>query len=146
MESPVAGRLGELFVRVTRRLREAERTAYAPWGLTPAQGRLLGVLARSPGSMHMIDLARELGVVPRAVTPLVDLLEGAGLVRRRVDPANRRAILIDLTEEGATTRQALVEARVRAAESLFAPLAPEQRSTLLGLLEAVATAPRVAGA
>lgn len=144
MEPPVAGRLGELFVQVTKRLREAERTAYAPWRLTPAQGRMLGVLARSPAPMHMADLARELGVVPRAVTPLVDLLEGAGLVRRRVDPANRRAILLDLTEEGAATRQALVEARVRAAESLFSPLAPEQRATLLHLLEAVAGAPRVA--
>ncbi|MGV4926456.1 MarR family transcriptional regulator [Streptomyces sp. HJ7] len=39
----------------------------------------------------MTELAERLGVVPRAVTPLIDALEEAGLVRRLAEPDNRRS-------------------------------------------------------
>jgi DNA-binding MarR family transcriptional regulator len=132
------GRLGELFLRVGKLLRAEEARRYAPYGLTPAQGRVLGVLADSDRQLCMGDLAVILGVVPRAVTPQIDALEEVGLVRRRTDPHNRRSILLDLTPEGRTTRSRLVQERVRAAEEIFSTLAPDQRQSLIGMLEAVA--------
>lgn len=138
--SPEAGRLGELFLQIAKELKESDRVRYAPFGLTPAQGQLLGVLARSRRSLHMAELARELGVVPRAVTPQVDVLEAAGLVRRRTDPDNRRATLLDLTPEGAEMRERLFAERIAGAEDRFGVLDPPQRETLLELLEIVAGA------
>jgi DNA-binding MarR family transcriptional regulator len=132
--------MAELFVRVGKRLRAEEARRYAPYGLTPAQGRMLGVLADSPKPLRMKDLAAILGVVPRAVTPQVDVLEGAGLVRRRPDPHNRRSTFIDLTEDGASVREALVQQRKLAATDLFAPLTAQQRTTMLNALETIANA------
>lgn len=132
--------MAELFVRVGKRLRVEEARRYAPYGLTPAQGRMLGVLADSPQPLRMKDLAAILGVVPRAVTPQVDVLERAGLVRRRSDPDNRRSTFIDLTEDGASVREALVQQRKLAAADLFAPLTARQRTTMLNALETIANA------
>ena len=80
--------------------------------------------------------AGTLGVVPRAVTPQIDALEEAGLVRRRTDPGNRRSILLDLTGDGRTVREQLRQARVRAADDIFSGLTAAQRGALLDLLEA----------
>ena len=58
----------------------------------------------------------------------------AGLVRREVDPRNRRAILLHLTDRGTAVRDDLREARRRAAEDLFSPLSAQDRETLGELL------------
>ncbi|WP_028927159.1 MarR family winged helix-turn-helix transcriptional regulator [Pseudonocardia acaciae] len=129
--------LAELFLRVGARMRAMEAERFAPFGVTPAQARVLGVIARGQAPPRMAELARRLGVVPRAVTPLVDALEKANLVRRRSDPDNRRAVLLDLTDHGVAVRRELREQRLRAAEDLFAPLTDGQRATLVELLEAV---------
>lgn len=131
--------MAELFVRVGKRLRVEEARRYAPYRLTPAQGRMLGVLADSPQPLRMKDLAAILGVVPRAVTPQVDVLEQAGLVRRRPDPGNRRSTFIVLTEDGASVREALIQQRRLAAAELFARLTDQQRSAMLSALETIAS-------
>ena len=59
----------------------------------------LGDLADGAGGEERV-LAAILGVVPRAITPQIDVLEQAGLVRRRTDPHNRRSILLELSDEG----------------------------------------------
>jgi DNA-binding MarR family transcriptional regulator len=94
------------------------------------------MIARSEDEepLRMTELADRLGIVPRSVTTVVDALEEAGLVRREIDPRNRRAILLRLTDRGAAVRDDLREARRRAAEDLFAPLSAEDRKALAGLL------------
>jgi DNA-binding MarR family transcriptional regulator len=131
-------RLGEIFLRVGKLLRAVEAQRFAPYGLTPAQGRVLGVLADSSEQMCMGELAIALGVVPRAITPQIDVLEQAGLVRRRTDPYNRRSILLDLTAHGNAVREQLRNERALAVETIFAGLTTTQRHTLLELLERVA--------
>ena len=82
----------------------------------------------------MTELADRLGIVPRSLTTVIDALEEAGLVRREIDPRNRRAILLHLTDRGAAVRDEMREARRRAAGDLFAPLPPADRELLGGLL------------
>ncbi|WP_019544516.1 MarR family winged helix-turn-helix transcriptional regulator [Streptomyces sulphureus] len=130
--------LADQLLLLTRRLHHAHRHNFAPLGLTPAQGRLLGTVARCPEPPRMADLAERLGVVPRQVTSLVDALEERGLVRRVPDPANRRATRIELTDEGARALKTLRRVRRSAAEELLEPLTAAQReelSRLLGLLD-----------
>jgi DNA-binding MarR family transcriptional regulator len=135
-----AGSLGELFLRLARRIRTAYAERLAPYGFTQAQARALEVIARCDAPPRMVDLAERLRVVPRAVTPLVDALEEADLVRRRVDPSNRRSILLELTERGMATREVFNQARKEAAEGLFAPLSESQRGELHELLEKIDSA------
>jgi len=131
-EDPV--QLADLLHRLTRRLRRSQAERLAPLGLTPAQERALRLITRSDEPPRMTELAERLGIVPRSLTTVVDALEDAGLVRREIDPRNRRAILLRLTDRGAAVRDELREGRRRAAEDLFAPLTAEDRETLGALL------------
>ena len=126
--------LADQLHRLTRQLRKAQAGRLAPLGLTPAQERALRLITRSDEPPRMTELADRLGIVPRSLTTVVDSLEEAGLVRREIDPRNRRAILLRLTDQGAAVRDELREARRRAAEDLFAPLTAEDRDTLARLL------------
>ena len=139
MEYEDPGQLADLLLRLTRRLRRAQAERLAPLGLTPAQERALRIITRSEEPPRMTELADHLGIVPRSVTTVVDALEEAGLVRREVDPQNRRAIRLHLTDRGMAVRDDMREARRRAAEDLFAPLTAEDRKALgelLSLLDA----------
>jgi DNA-binding MarR family transcriptional regulator len=126
--------LADLLHRLTKRLRRAQAERLAPLGLTPAQERALRMIARGDEPPRMTELADRLGIVPRSLTTVIDALEEAGLVRREIDPRNRRAILLRLTDRGAAVRDDLREARRRAAEDLFAPLSAADRKTLADLL------------
>ena len=128
------GQLADLLHRLMRRLRRSQAERLAPLGLTPAQERALRVISRSDEPLRMTELADRLGIVPRSLTTVVDALEEAGLVRREIDPSNRRAILLRLTGQGTAVRDELREARRRAAEDLFAPLPDDDRELLANLL------------
>ncbi|WP_327351549.1 MarR family winged helix-turn-helix transcriptional regulator [Streptomyces sp. NBC_01304] len=131
------GLLAEQLLRLTRRLHRIQKRHLEPVGITPAQSRLLRTLAHFDAPPRMADLAQRLEVVPRAVTTLVDGLEGADCVRRAPDPANRRVIRIELTDEGRKVLGSLRSARRAAAEDILAPLTAGQRSALGGLLSAL---------
>ena len=128
------GQLADLLQRLTRRLRRAQADRLAPLGLTPAQERALRMITRSAEPLRMTELAGRLGIVPRSVTTVIDALEQAGLVRREIDPRNRRAIRLHLTDRGTAVRDDMREARRQAAEDLFAPLPDGDRKVLAELL------------
>ncbi|PZT73691.1 MULTISPECIES: MarR family winged helix-turn-helix transcriptional regulator [unclassified Streptomyces] len=138
MDSPDPdGLLAEQLLRLTRRLHRIQSRQLEPIGITPAQFRLLRTVAHYEGPPRMADLAKRLDVVPRAVTTLVDALEAGGRVRRVPDPASRRVVRIEITDEGVATLRSLRDARRAAAEEILAPLTADQREELGGLLTAL---------
>ncbi|WP_330237872.1 MarR family winged helix-turn-helix transcriptional regulator [Streptomyces sp. NBC_00525] len=138
MDSPDPdGLLAEQLLRLTRRLHRIQSRQLEPIGITPAQFRLLRTVAHYEGPPRMADLAKRLDVVPRAVTTLVDALEAGGRVRRIPDPASRRVVRIEITDEGVATLRSLRDARRAAAEEILAPLTADQREELGGLLTAL---------
>ena len=56
--------------------------AYAPFGLTPAQGFVLRVVLAKPGCLAS-DVAQTLGIARPTATRLVDSLCDKGLLERR---------------------------------------------------------------
>ena len=52
------------------------------------------------GADALGDLSSALGVTARNITTIVDALEREGLLVRKPDPTDRRAILLELTEKG----------------------------------------------
>ncbi|WP_309094684.1 MarR family transcriptional regulator [Streptomyces sp.] len=130
------GLLAEQLLRLTRRVHRIQKRhlAQRELGITPAQSRLLRTLAHWGSPPRMADLAERLEVVPRAVTSLVDGLEASGKVRRVPDPANRRVIRIELTDDGRAALRELRAARRSAAEEILAPLREDQREALGELL------------
>ncbi|MGC5039686.1 MarR family winged helix-turn-helix transcriptional regulator [Streptomyces sp. DT190] len=131
------GLLAEQLLRLTRRVHRIQKRhlEQRDLGITPAQSRLLRTLAHWGSPPRMADLAERLEVVPRAVTTLVDGLEASGKVRRVPDPANRRVIRIELTDDGRAALRELRAVRRSAAEEILAPLTGDQREALGELLD-----------
>jgi DNA-binding MarR family transcriptional regulator len=125
--------LSETFWGVSRQLRRATKQSLEPWEITPSQSRALNVLMRD-GTMRLRELSEHLRIAPRSTTEVVDGLEERGLVRRRPDPADRRATLIALTDQGAEVSKAIQAARDAEAERFFGSLSEADRADLARIL------------
>jgi DNA-binding MarR family transcriptional regulator len=131
--------LGHAFKRAlasVRRLRGRE--THHPDELSNAQYGLLFSLAVAP-EMSARDLADAAGVTPATVTPMLDALAAAGLVRRRRCATDKRVVLTALTELGHTRIQehrARVEPLWRAALAGFSDAELITAATVLDRLAA----------
>ncbi len=68
------------------------------FGLTPGEIRALGHVIRFRGSRQAL-LAERMGVEPMTLSAYLDRLEARGLIRRMMDSSDRRAKLIEPTED-----------------------------------------------
>jgi DNA-binding MarR family transcriptional regulator len=101
--------------------------------LSMPRAHLLAEVAEA-GSVRMGDLSQRLGVTARNVTALVDGLEREGLIARHPDPADRRALLLELTYEGQAYIGEIQRLQADIGEKLFAPLNTAERCQLFELL------------
>jgi len=107
-------------------------------GLTQPRARLLMALDED-GSTNMSGLSRTLDVTPRAVTALVDGLEGSGLVRRTEHPTDRRTTIVELTTAGRRTCATIRADYRRLARELLGEGAERDLATSLRVLTRVRT-------
>jgi DNA-binding MarR family transcriptional regulator len=85
-------------VRATGQVVSAELAAEGFTDLRP--GHCLLLYRLSAGQRQMTELAQRAGVTKQAVSLLVDQLQAAGYVERTVNPADRRARVLRLTDRG----------------------------------------------
>ncbi|OKH99662.1 MarR family transcriptional regulator [Streptomyces sp. CB02923] len=110
-------------------------------GLTDTQTDVLWRLSRGP-EMTARHLADRLQCDASTATSMIDRLEKRGLVRRVPHPTDRRAKVIQLTDEGCALRDRVI--RHSAEHSPFARLDRADRLRLHALLREAAGAPRPA--
>jgi DNA-binding MarR family transcriptional regulator len=91
------------------------RVGDADLGVTPGEARTLATVACF-GPLRQSDLGEVTGMGAMSVTAFLDRLEKSGLIRRDPDPQDRRAKLVQVTEEAAPLLAALkgIGDRVRA--------------------------------
>ena len=89
---------------------------------------------RPPRAVLQITAARTLGVDRTTTVALVSGLEARGLLRRTPDPANRRANLVSLTDEGERVRARAAEALAACDDRFLDPLDAPERERLRALL------------
>lgn len=120
--------LAERLVLASARLvRQARRLG--PHDLSIAQARALAQL-RDAGPLRITDLAERERCAQPSMTAIVGRLVSTGLARREPDPADRRAVLVAVTDAG---RERLREARRAMAADLamrLHDLEPEDRACL----------------
>ncbi len=95
-EHPQRG-FGFLLKDVVRLMGRNFERRIAPLGMTQSQWRALLRLARKEG-VNQASLAEQLDIRPISMTQTIDRLQAAGLVERRPDPDDRRAVRLYLTE------------------------------------------------
>src|SRR5690348_9275886 len=89
----------------------------------------LGRLARG-GPARLTALATDEGVSQPSMTQLVQRLERQGLVRRTSDPADRRVVLVAVTDAGRELLADRRQARTERLAALLAALPDEDRQAL----------------
>lgn len=107
--------------------------------VTLAQFRTLVVLD-TRGQLNLNGLADELGVNASTAMRMIDRLLAADQVTRQDNPANRREVVIRLTEQGARLVREVTDRRRREIARIVRRMSPEQRDGLVDALSAFADA------
>jgi len=89
------------------------------------------------GPRRITDLAAAEGVTQPAMTVLVRVMEGSGLVERRGDASDRRVTLVHLTEAGASYVRERRGAGVRAYAALIDQLTLDEVESITAALPAL---------
>jgi DNA-binding MarR family transcriptional regulator len=129
----------DTFVKAAKRSRARVETDDS--ALTTSQADLLvPLLECEPAGLGLRALARLAGIAAPTATRMVDGLEARGLVTRRRDPDDGRAVLIALTADGEAAlreRRAQMLARRRA---MFELLTPSERRAAAKVLARLTSA------
>ena len=136
MPEPDVTTLTHRLAAITRRAM-GERMATESWaheaGFRPGCiGVLRVVAAREPVSQR--EVSEALLLDPSDLVTLVDILEAAGLVERRRDPADRRRYALEVTPRGQLAVVRLREISQETNEELLAPLDQTERAQLAELI------------
>ncbi|WP_299233299.1 MarR family transcriptional regulator [uncultured Halomonas sp.] len=105
--------------------------------LTQLQYILLCALEEK-GPVDQITLGGHTALDRNTVAVVVRKLEERGLVTRQRNPADRRAMLVTLTEDGVRLRHAAAPAVDEVQEAILAPLESDEREILCRLLRRLA--------
>jgi DNA-binding MarR family transcriptional regulator len=111
---------------LVRRVRAATASHELSW----SESAVLGRLARE-GPATTAELARAEAVRPQSMGTTIAALAAMGLVERRPHPTDGRQIHIQLTAQGAATRQRIKDAKHTWLAQAVAELEPRDRETLL---------------
>jgi len=129
-------RLGLQYLTLAYRVRKVVDKHMTSSGLSLARWKVLETL-EGKGSIRQKALAQELGFAERSVTQAVESLASDGLVERTADPADGRAKLVTLTDEGAAALAAGSKAGAQVLQRIFGTLDRKQRASLDELLKII---------
>jgi DNA-binding MarR family transcriptional regulator len=119
-------------------LRQATE-ALAPLDLELFEYDVLSALRRQgrPFGLPATGLAKETGLSSGAMTNRIDKLEERGLVSRKADKSDRRAVIVSLTTEGKRTIDDAIQLRLDAADEGMQGLSAREIGNLASLLRKV---------
>lgn len=122
--------------RLARHLDRARRTAFATHSLEPWEFDVLSALRRSgpPYQLSPGRLVTETMVTSGTMTNRVDRLALHGLVSREPDPADRRGVLVTLTDAGRTAVDAALDELLEQERTLLSVLDPAETEALASAL------------
>jgi DNA-binding MarR family transcriptional regulator len=128
----IVDRIGTIHKRVHSALKET----LVDYGITPEDwGVLTSLRLRRPGKLTSPGaLARDFELSSGAMTSRLDRLEASGFVRRLPDPADRRGVLVELTDEGRRAWESAIEVQGRKEAFFASALSKDEQRQLNDLL------------
>lgn len=107
-------------------------------GLTVAEARTLTYIWRNPGQRQAV-IAEKMFVEPMTLVGYLDSLEAAGLVLRTIDPCDRRAKLITLTDASEPILEKIEKALQAVRADAMSDIPESNQNDLVALLSAMQT-------
>jgi len=130
LEASLIGTVGPVMRHLVAHARR-----HRTWGdLTYQQYNVLRMID-TLGPQPQAEVARRLMVTAPVVTRLASTLAETGLVNRRTDPKDKRAVLLALTPLGRRQARAMRQDLLQAAHELLEPIAEERRAGVAAALE-----------
>lgn len=127
--------LAESFRTTLRHAVYLSRSMEEPGDITTMQMSTLGMAADQP--LRVSRVAANLGVRVPSATEQIIKLEQAGLVTRRPDPTDSRAVLVHLTEKGRTAWEDASRRRNERVAALLAQLDDDETAVLAAALPVI---------
>jgi DNA-binding MarR family transcriptional regulator len=128
--------VGRQLVFTAKSMREAFEDMLAAEGATLPSWVVLSALA-DVGCVTQGALATHVHLEGATITHHVDRLEKAGLVRRQLDPDDRRVRRLELTDAGAELHARLLGAVIRLQQRVLAGIDPADMAALARCLEII---------
>ena len=128
----LADRLHSTAIHLLRQVRVQDVAS----GLAPARLSALSVLVFG-GAMSLNDLARAEQVRPPTMSRIVDALESENLIRRTVNPQDRRAVVLEATEKGAAILWQGRKRRVKFLAKHLSRLSEQERKQIEGAIKTI---------
>jgi DNA-binding MarR family transcriptional regulator len=121
---------------LAKRLRQSADDTFAAYGLNHGEWKVLLALRRTGAPYRRSPgwLAEHLTLSSGAMTNRLDRLEQAGLVRRLPDPKDRRALQVELTDEGHRVWQESIGAQATKESEIASTLDTSEKQELTSLL------------
>jgi len=107
-------------------------------GLEPRHFAVLSAVQSVEGESQQV-VGDRLGIPASTMVAIVDHLEGAGLLERRLRSTDRRTRTLHLTSRGETLRSEAFAAAMGQEARICAGLEPDERAQLLALLRRVSS-------
>lgn len=130
--------IGFLISDVARLMRAEfdRRTADAGVGLTPGEARTLANIARA-GAVRQTVLAERIGVEAMTMSSYLDRLEARGLISRQTDPNDRRAKLVQITDEAQPVIDNIIDVSGQLRSDIFGTFTQEEWHIFRSVLKQV---------
>jgi DNA-binding MarR family transcriptional regulator len=120
---------------ITRRIKRMLDETLDEFDLSSGEWHALGSLSRAQGGRRTAgELASKMELSSAAMTNRLDRLEKAGLVRRIPDERDRRAVQIEVTDEGRALYERTVDAQAAKEAIVAEALSVKQQDELNALL------------
>jgi len=127
--NPFEGTVTRELIHAAKCLRAYFEQVLAKDGDSLSTFLVLDVVAKSEGSTQR-ELADGVRIEGATMTRHLDRLEEAGLISRRRDPDDRRAILVDLTSAGKKTHMRLRARMTAAHDACWVGISKQDRETV----------------
>jgi DNA-binding MarR family transcriptional regulator len=118
--------------KVVRLVREVSTAG----DVSPTAATVLAGLART-GPQRVTDLAKVAGVSQPAMTQLVNRLTQQGMLARVADDADRRAVLVEVTDAGREVLETRRGQRAGVLDAALARVSAEDRAAIAAALPAL---------
>jgi DNA-binding MarR family transcriptional regulator len=122
--------------RISQHIARHQEQEFGRFGLNRGEVGVLTALrlAGPPQRLSPTLLFKGLMLSSAGITSRLDRLEGRGFVKRKPDPRDRRAVLVELTDAGRRLLDEAVTANTRTERELLGDLSTKELETLSRLL------------
>ena len=123
-----------VFTRAEHAIHKREIETIKEGGLTTAQFGVLEALY-SKGDLRICEIIEKILTTSGNITVVIKNLEKDGLVKKTVDPEDKRSAIISITDKGKDVIEKILPNHIKNIKDIFSILTDEEKMTLKDILK-----------